>query len=76
MIGQEVSLFKIVDSLGVAGTGEVCLARGDKTRAFECLEKAYSERDWALTIIKVDPDFDPVRSDPRFSDILKRMNLQ
>src|SRR5262249_26420701 len=52
------------------------IALGDKDRAFEWLEKGYRERDWGLPIIKTFPDFDEVRSDPRFSDLLKRMNLQ
>jgi TolB-like protein/Tfp pilus assembly protein PilF len=52
------------------------IALGDKERAIEWLEKAYSERDWGLPLIKTFPDFDDVRSDPRFSDLLKRMNLQ
>jgi len=52
------------------------IALGDKERALEWLEKAYSERDWGLPLIKTFPDFDDLRSDPRFSDLLKRMNLQ
>jgi serine/threonine-protein kinase len=52
------------------------VALGDKERAFEWLEKAYTERDWGLPLIKTFPDFDDVRSDPRFSDLLKRLNLQ
>jgi TolB-like protein/Tfp pilus assembly protein PilF len=54
----------------------VYLALGDRERTFEWLEKAYSERDWGLPIIRTFPDFDDVRSDPRFTDLLKRMNLQ
>jgi len=52
------------------------VALGDKERALEWLEKAYTARDWGLPIIKTFPDFDDLRSDPRFSDLLKRMNLQ
>ncbi len=46
---------------------------GQKEQAFEWLEKAYEEREVALA--KVDPWFDPLRSDPRFQSLLHRMNL-
>ncbi len=49
---------------------------GDKDRAFEWLQKAVEERNIGLLMwIKVNPLFDPVRSDPRFADLLRRMNL-
>jgi serine/threonine protein kinase/Tfp pilus assembly protein PilF len=47
---------------------------GEKDKAFEWLEKAYEERFVIQT--KPDPQFDPLRSDPRFADLLRRMNLQ
>jgi TolB-like protein/Tfp pilus assembly protein PilF/predicted Ser/Thr protein kinase len=47
---------------------------GEKDKAFEWLEKAYEDR--ANGAIKVTPAFDPLRSDPRFADLLRRMNLQ
>jgi serine/threonine protein kinase/tetratricopeptide (TPR) repeat protein len=52
---------------------------GDKDKIFQWLETAYAERSIAGTLpgmIKVDPVFDPLRSDPRFADLLRRMNLQ
>ncbi|MDI1243361.1 MAG: tetratricopeptide repeat protein [bacterium] len=48
---------------------------GDKEEAFAELERAFEERDWQLQRIKVDPFMDPLRSDPRYKDLLKRMNL-
>ncbi|MEO5858279.1 MAG: hypothetical protein ABIR33_04945 [Pyrinomonadaceae bacterium] len=50
-------------------------AMGDKDGAFAELEKAYRNRDWFLQRIKVDPFMDPLRNDPRFKDLLKRMGL-
>jgi TolB-like protein/Flp pilus assembly protein TadD len=47
----------------------------DKDAAFELLEKAYSARASALAQLAVDPVFDGLRSDQRFKDLLKRMNL-
>jgi tetratricopeptide (TPR) repeat protein len=48
---------------------------GDKDRAFDWLEKAYQNRDFFLTEIKSHPYMDPLRSDPRYADLLKRMAL-
>jgi TolB-like protein/DNA-binding winged helix-turn-helix (wHTH) protein/Flp pilus assembly protein TadD len=48
---------------------------GDKDRAFEWLEKAYQERSAALVLLKVLPLLDPLHSDPRFADLLRRVGL-
>jgi hypothetical protein len=39
------------------------------------LEKAYAERESCMAWLKVDPRFDPLRSDPRFQALLRRMRL-
>jgi TolB-like protein/Tfp pilus assembly protein PilF len=51
------------------------LALGDKDRVFEWLEHAYKEQSTMLQFLKVYPDFDSVRGDPRFSDLLRRVGL-
>jgi len=48
---------------------------GGKDQAFEWLERAYDERDKGILFLMVDPPLDPLRSDPRFQDLLRRMNL-
>lgn len=48
---------------------------GDKDKAFESLEKACDEQDSILFDIKVDPLWDPLRSDPRYSAILQKLRL-
>jgi len=48
---------------------------GDKDQAFAWLERADKERDGILTRIKVDSRFDNLRSDPRFTELLKRLGL-
>ncbi len=50
-------------------------ALGDADAAFEWLENAYERRVPALTWIRVDPIFDPLRSDPRFDDLLRRIGF-
>ncbi len=48
---------------------------GPKDRVIELLQKAYSERSNAVVQIKVDPMYDPIRSDPRFQDLVHRVGL-
>jgi tetratricopeptide (TPR) repeat protein len=47
----------------------------NKEEAFAWLQKAYSEHSNALTTLKVDPIYDPLRSDPRFQDLVRRVGL-
>ena len=47
---------------------------GEKDMAFEWLEKLYEERG-PLNYLNVDGELDPLRDDPRFTDLLRRMNL-
>ena len=54
----------------------ICAGLRDKDQAFVWLEKCYEERSDGLTYLKVERLFDPLRSDPRFADLLRRMNLQ
>ena len=48
---------------------------GDNEQATAWLEKAYAQRSPALTYLKVDPRYDPLRGDPRFQDLLSRVGL-
>lgn len=50
-------------------------ALGDKTEAFALLDKAFGEREFILVTLNVEPMFDPLRSDPRFTELLKRVGL-
>lgn len=60
---------------GGALSAELCARVGDKEGAFASLELAIKARDHRVTQIKVNPLLDPLRSDPRFKELLRRMNL-
>src|SRR5260370_1542288 len=50
-------------------------ALGQADRMFEFLQAALAERDPYLTRMDAEPFFEPFRSDPRYRDLLNRMNL-
>src|SRR5207302_877740 len=71
---NDLSKYKYVPVVNLA---RIYVGLGDKDKAFACLEKSYDDRSiGGLTFLKVDPAFDPLRSDPRFQGLLRRMNLQ
>jgi eukaryotic-like serine/threonine-protein kinase len=53
----------------------IYVALGEKDKAFAELEKSFEDKDYFLPRIKLDPFMDPLRADPRFNDLLKRMGL-
>ena len=48
---------------------------GDKDQAFRWLNTAYQERDWCLVGLKTDFVLDPLRSDPRFAELVRKVGL-
>ena len=50
-------------------------ALGDKKEALSRLEQAYEERSWYLLFLNLDPELDSLRSEPRFQDLVRRMNF-
>jgi eukaryotic-like serine/threonine-protein kinase len=54
----------------------VQIGLGEKDKAFDWLDKAYTDRsDWMI-FLKTDPLFDPLRADSRFGDLLRRVGFQ
>jgi len=54
----------------------VYVGLGNKDRAFQWLNRAIDDRQGWVTFIKAEPLLDNLRSDPRFDDLLRRMNLE
>ena len=55
---------------------DIQVALGDHERAFRWLEQAASERAFHLIYLKVWPELDPLRSDPRFKALILRLGLE
>ncbi len=53
----------------------VYIGLNEKEQAFEWLEKGFAERDSFLTSLKVEPIFDPLRSDSRYSELIRRIGF-
>ncbi len=69
---EELSRKRYVDPFQVA---LVCVGLGDKDRAFEWLRRASDERSGFLAIyLRSFPWLDPLRSDPRYADLARRIN--
>jgi TolB-like protein/DNA-binding winged helix-turn-helix (wHTH) protein len=60
------------DSLSLA---VAYIGLGDNDNALTWLEKAYREHSGSLSALKVDPTYDPLRGDPRFQQLLRRIGL-
>ncbi len=58
------------------GIAMLYLGLGDKEQAFIWLNRAYDERDNWLNYLKVEPRLDPLRTDPRFIDLVRRVGLE
>jgi TolB-like protein/DNA-binding winged helix-turn-helix (wHTH) protein/Flp pilus assembly protein TadD len=52
------------------------IALKEEEVAMRYMQQAYESRDWALLVLAVEPRLDPLRRDPRFQEILAKLNLQ
>jgi tetratricopeptide (TPR) repeat protein len=59
-----------------AAVGSVYGALGESDLAFEFFERALREHDPLLVLLKVEPMFDELRSDPRFPQLMRRVGIQ
>jgi len=58
------------------GLALVYAALGENDLAFKCLEESFARHEEAILSLKVDPKVDPLRSDPRFVDLLKKIGIE
>jgi tetratricopeptide (TPR) repeat protein len=49
---------------------------GENQRALDTLEEAFAQRESFILMLKVDPRLDPLRADPRFQDLLRKVGFQ
>ena len=59
--------------IGAETLAQICIGLGDKDGAFRWLETALADRSSILIYLKTEPFFDPLRADPRFADLVKRV---
>lgn len=69
---EEMSRHQEPDPVSLA---EAYVALDRKQEAFASLQQAYAEHAASLINLKVSPYYDPLRSDPRFQELLRQMNL-
>jgi len=69
---QEASKHHYVSAFDLA---TVFAGVGDSDSAFQWLEKAYADRESQMAFLNISRRMDPLRSDPRFADLLRRMGL-
>jgi hypothetical protein len=53
----------------------IYIALGNYPRALDLLEKSYEVRVLHMSYVKADPDLNAIKNEPRFKEILKKMNL-
>ena len=84
LAGERAVAYQILDQLrdrarqqdiSSLHTAYVHVGLGNVDQAFEWLDRAYLERAGLLVFLKVEPIFDPLRSDPRFVDLLRRLRF-
>jgi serine/threonine-protein kinase len=73
---EDVKRNKLVAEQIHRGLALVHAALGEIDRAFECLEESYEHHEESILSLKVDPKMDPLRSDPRFLVLLKKIGVE
>ena len=77
--GQTAEALRLVEEnpgADATRTALVYVAAGDNERAFEALERAFETRSPFLNELRVEPRYEPIRSDARFGELLRRLDLE
>ncbi|HKQ72247.1 MAG TPA: protein kinase [Blastocatellia bacterium] len=72
---QELNASAASESVSPISIASIYVALGDREQAFALLRKAYNERSDHLLHVGASPTFDPLRSDPRFDELMRGMGL-
>ena len=69
---------KRMDQIGGSRFDRACYNAqlGNKDEAFQMLEQIYQQREIWMTYLRVDPRLDPLRNDPRFTELLGRVEMK
>ena len=82
--GRHADALKVLDELhamsshryvGARATAEIHIALGNADEAFKWLEVAFQQRNGWLIHIRENPRYDQLRTDPRYVDLVRRMNF-
>ena len=63
-------------SANLYAMARLCAQLGEKEQAFEYLNKAFEKRQGQMVMLNVEPAFDPLRDDPRFAELVRRVGLK
>jgi len=84
VLGRKVEARRVLNELRARSIKEyidpyplafIYIGMGQKDEALRALEQAYEARSTWIPWLKVEPKFDPIRSDPRFNDLLRRVKI-
>jgi tetratricopeptide (TPR) repeat protein len=75
LLGDLLSLAATEDYFPPTNIAKYYVYGKDKDKAFEYLEKAFEDQDSGLVHLLVDPDWDTLRTDPRFETLVKKMGF-
>ena len=84
-IGDRAAANQMLEELKARATREyldpailayIYIGLGESDQAFAYMERAYQEHSGAIGWLQVEPHFDPLRSDPRFAALVRRMGLK
>jgi TolB-like protein/DNA-binding winged helix-turn-helix (wHTH) protein len=69
---QQAATTRHIDPQYIA---DIYIALGDKDLAFTWLNKAYEDHSPIIIMLNTDPKYNPIRSDPRFADLVRRVRI-
>ena len=72
---EELNQLSIKQFVPARGVAEIYMGLGDKEQAFAWLDRAFEQRNGWLIHVKENQRYDSLRNDPRYADLVQRMNL-